>query len=36
MQHGRSVLQPLASLSRASAAAMMHCRSGTLQTSGVS
>jgi len=36
MQHGRSVLQPLASLSRASAAAMMHCRSGTLQSSGVS
>src|SRR6476646_4552406 len=30
MQHGRSVLQPLVSLSRASAAAMMHCRSGTL------
>ena len=31
MQHGRSVLQPLASLSRTWAAAMMHCRSGTLQ-----
>jgi hypothetical protein len=25
MQHGRSVLQPLASLSRKWAAAMMHC-----------
>ena len=36
MQHGRSVLQPLASLSRTSAAAMMHCRSGTLPSSGVS
>src|ERR1700730_10800114 len=29
MQHGRSVLQPVDSLSRASAATMMHCRSGT-------
>src|ERR1700730_2856961 len=36
MQHGRSVLQPVDSLSRAWAAAMMHCRSGTLQSSGVS
>jgi hypothetical protein len=36
MQHGRSVLLPLDSLSRTSAAAMMHCRSGTLQSSGVS
>jgi hypothetical protein len=30
-QHGRSVLQPLASLSRTWAAPMMHCRPGTLQ-----
>ncbi len=36
MQHGRSVLQPLASLSRTWAAAMMRCRPGTLQSSGVS
>ena len=36
MQHGRSVLQPLASLSRAWAAAMMRCRPGNLQSSGVS
>ena len=36
MQHGRSVLQPLESLSRTWAAAMMHCRPGTLQSSGVS
>ena len=33
MQHGRSVLQPLDLLSRAWAAAMMHCRSGTVQSS---
>jgi hypothetical protein len=36
MQHGRSVLQPLESLSRTWAAATMHCRPGTLQSSGVS
>jgi hypothetical protein len=36
MQHGRSVLQPLDSPSRTWAAAMMHCRPGTLQSSGVS